>query len=79
MERAQIIKERTIQVLREEDFLWRLEGGRGKEMLVGLIAATEHLTAGKIYLRPGQSSDLEVHGGDECLYLLEGTLNVFWP
>lgn len=69
----------TIRVLREEDFLWRLEGGRGKETLVGLLAATEHLTVGKLFLRPGQSSDIEVHGGDECLYLLEGTLNVLCP
>lgn len=79
MEQAQIESDFTFQVIREEDLLWRLEGGFGKEVLVGLLVATEHLTVGKMYLQPGQSTDLERHGGDECLYLLDGTLHMHCP
>ena len=68
----------TIQVLREADYLWRLEG-QNQPALVALLAATEHLTVGKIQLLPGQQTDLHAHGGDESLYLLEGSLNVRVP
>jgi len=78
MERAQITKDFTIQVLREDDYLWRYEGETNR-MLVGLLAATEHMTVGKLYLRPGEQSDLQIHGGDEGLYLLEGTLQIHCP
>jgi quercetin dioxygenase-like cupin family protein len=79
MERAAIEQAFTIQVVREHDRLWRLEGGKGNEMLVGLLVATEYLTVGQIFLHPGQRSDIQVHGGDESLYLLEGALNIFCP
>jgi quercetin dioxygenase-like cupin family protein len=79
MERAAIEREQTIQILRDDDLLWRLEGSPGKELLTGLLVATEHLTAGKVLLRPGQRGELHRHGGDESLYLLEGTLHVFCP
>jgi quercetin dioxygenase-like cupin family protein len=78
MARADVEAEQTIQVLRETDCMWRLEG-RENEILVGLWAATEHLTVGKIHLLPGQHSDLQAHGGDESLYLLEGRLNMHVP
>ena len=68
----------TIQVVREGDLLWRLEG-RDQQLLVGILAATEHLTVGRMELLAGQRSDVEVHGGDESLYLLEGALNVRVP
>lgn len=68
----------TIRVLREADLLWRLEGAEHR-LLVGLLAATEHLTVGKIYLMPGQQSDVQIHAGDESFYLLEGTLNIRLP
>jgi quercetin dioxygenase-like cupin family protein len=58
--------------------MWRMEG-REREVLVGLLAATEHLTVGKIHLLPGQRTDLQTHGGDESLYVLEGTLNMHTP
>ncbi len=75
MERQQVSREHTMQPLREADALWRLEG-REHQVLVGLWAATEHLTVGQVYLLPGQHSDPQAHGGDECLYLLEGALHV---
>jgi quercetin dioxygenase-like cupin family protein len=68
----------TIQVLGEQDVLWGLEG-QTQQVLVGLLASTEHLTVAKIQLLPGQKSDLQLHQGDESLYLLEGHLNVRVP
>lgn len=78
MERATVQRTATMQVLREPDMLWRLEG-REHMVLVGLLAATEHLTVGKVHLLPGQQTDPQVHGGDEGLYLLEGTLHIRLP
>jgi quercetin dioxygenase-like cupin family protein len=67
-----------MRVLRDGDLRWRLEG-RTQSALVGLYASTEHLTVGRTRLLPGQRSDVEVHGGDEGLYLLQGQLNVWLP
>lgn len=79
MDRAEIEAERTIYVVGEQDLLWRLEGEPGNEVLVGLLVATEHLTVGKIYLRPGQHTSVHQHPGDESLYLHSGVLHVFCP
>jgi len=65
----------SIQVVREDDVIWRLEGN-AFPMLVGLIAATEHLTVGQIHLLPGQHSDKHTHGGDEAIYVVSGVLHV---
>ncbi|MCB0208574.1 MAG: cupin domain-containing protein [Anaerolineae bacterium] len=78
MERSQITPDFSMQVLRENDMLWRMEG-RDNPILVGLLAATEHLTVGQITLMPGQQSDVQQHAGDESLYVLEGTLNMRLP
>jgi quercetin dioxygenase-like cupin family protein len=69
---------RTMHIMRDPDLLWRLEGA-DQAMLVGLYCSTEHLTAGKARLLPGQKSDMHTHGGDEGLYVLSGTLNVLAP
>lgn len=79
MQRNEIERDFTIRVIRDHDLLWRLEGGVGNEVLTGLLCSTENLTMGKIILQPGQHGDLHRHGGDESLYLLEGTLNLFCP
>lgn len=68
----------TMRVLREPEFLWHLEGTH-QQMLTGILAATEHLSVGKTELLPGRKSDVQVHGGDESLYVLDGTLNVRLP
>lgn len=65
----------TIRVIRDTDLAWRLAGCQNP-VLTGLIVATEHLTLGKLHLLPGQHGDAETHGGDESIYVLEGTLNV---
>ena len=73
MERSAIRAESTMQVLRDQHL--RLEGDRDR-VLVGLLASTEHLTAGTIELRGGQRSGIQVHGGDESGYVLEGTVGI---
>lgn len=69
---------RTIRVLRDEDILWRLEGGR-QQAVVGILASTEHLTVGTLRLAPGASTDVQSHAGAEGLYVREGTLNLRLP
>jgi quercetin dioxygenase-like cupin family protein len=75
MDQAEARRANTIQVVRDADLLWRMEG-KGRPVLVGLLAATEHLTVGKIRLLPGQHTEVQTHRGDESLYVLDGTLNV---
>jgi quercetin dioxygenase-like cupin family protein len=76
MERATL--QNQITVLRDADCLWRLEGDQ-QQMLVGLVAATEHLMVGKASLIPGKPTHAETHAGDESLYVTEGTLNIHLP
>jgi len=78
MASAEAAERFTMRVLRDADLLWRLEG-RERQVLTGILASTEHLTVGKAYLLPGQQTDVQTHGGDESLYLLEGTLHVRLP
>lgn len=68
----------SLRVIRREDVLYRLETPDG-DLLVGLLASTEHLTVGRGELLPGRRGPVEEHGGDESLYVLEGRLNVFFP
>ncbi|MDQ2998383.1 MAG: cupin domain-containing protein, partial [Chloroflexota bacterium] len=75
MKRDEIKQRNTIRVIHEPDYMWRLEG-KENPTLIGLLCATEHLTVGKVYLQPGQHSDVQVHGGDESLYVVEGTLHM---
>jgi quercetin dioxygenase-like cupin family protein len=78
MQRAIAQRDFTMQLLNEQDVLWRLEGSE-RPVLVGIWVSTEYLTMGEVRLLPGQRSEVEVHGGDESLYLLEGSLNVRTP
>lgn len=73
MDRYVIEATNTITVIREPDILWRYEG-ECHRALVGLFAATEHLTAGRITLHPGQRTDFHAHGGDESLLVTRGTV-----
>ena len=75
MARAEIRRTFAITILREADMLWRMEGTQA-QALTGLLVSTAQLTAGKIFLLPGQETELEVHGGDESLYVLEGKLTL---
>jgi quercetin dioxygenase-like cupin family protein len=64
----------SIQVIREQDMLWRLEAEQ--TILIGIVASTEHLTVGKMRLLPGQRSNLHTHAGAESIYVTQGTLNI---
>ena len=52
--------------------VWR----RSLDVLEGVYASTEHLTAGLLELNPGEISTSHTHGGDEVVYALEGVLHV---
>ena len=59
-----------LRVLRAPDILWRRDLGA----LVGLLVATEHLTAGVLELGPGELAAAHQHGGDEVLMALDAPL-----
>lgn len=68
--------EPTLHHRTKSDILWRRDG----DALVGIVVSTEHLTVGTFSLLPGRHGDIEKHGGDETVYVLEGVLNVrAWP
>jgi mannose-6-phosphate isomerase-like protein (cupin superfamily) len=60
----------TMRVLRDEDVVWRRELG----VLAGIVASTEHLTVLVLELNPGEAATVHEHGGDEVLYVTEGSL-----
>ena len=78
MSQREAERSHSMRVLRESDLLWTLAGDCS-QILCGLYASTEHLTVGKMQLRPGQKSDVQCHAGDESLYVLDGTLNIRLP
>jgi uncharacterized RmlC-like cupin family protein len=67
--------EQTIRVIRTPDLMWRLEGA-AQPILIGILASTEHLTAGTARLLAGQRSDVRRHSGSMSLYVVEGRLHV---
>jgi quercetin dioxygenase-like cupin family protein len=75
MEKAERDRTSSIKIMREADYLWRLQGSQ-QQVLTGLIVSTDQLTAGKICLLPGQQTEMESHNGDESLYLLSGELTL---
>ena len=62
----------TLRRLGAGDIVWR----RDLDVLVGLLASTEHLTAGLLEVDPGQAAQVHSHPGDEVLYLVEGLMTV---
>ncbi|CAN5481612.1 hypothetical protein BH10CHL1_BH10CHL1_41540 [soil metagenome] len=79
MDRDAVEQADHFRIVRDADLRWRMEGSQGNETLTGLLCSTEHLTVGKLYLQPGQHTDVQIHDGDESLYLLDGTLNMWCP
>jgi mannose-6-phosphate isomerase-like protein (cupin superfamily) len=77
--RNDIEREFTIRVIRENDRLWLLDGGKGHEVQVGLLVSSEHLTVGQIELVPGQRSDVLIHCGDTSYHLMSGQLRILCP
>ena len=66
----------TLRVVRETDYLWRLEG-EGRRSLFGVIASSPDLTVGKLQLPPGRGTDPRRHGGDMSLMVVDGELTAF--
>lgn len=62
----------TLRVLRRGDSVWRLD----RDVLVGLLVSTEHLTAGTVTVPAGRTSLEESHDGEELLYVTRGELRV---
>jgi quercetin dioxygenase-like cupin family protein len=62
----------SLRVLRRQDSIWRLD----RDVLVGLLVSTEHLTAGTVTLPAGQTSLEESHDGEELVYVTRGELRV---
>jgi mannose-6-phosphate isomerase-like protein (cupin superfamily) len=65
----------SMTMVRDTDILWRMEG-QTQQTLVGLLFSSDQLTVGKRVLLPGQQSEIELHGGDESVYLIEGCLAI---
>jgi quercetin dioxygenase-like cupin family protein len=62
----------SFRVLRRADAVWRLD----RDVLVGLLVSTEHLTVGTVTVPAGHASLLEAHDGEELLYVTRGELRV---
>ncbi len=58
--------------------LWELPAA-GEGALIGLYCSTEHLTAGRLHLRPGGRTGVRTHRGDLVLHVLTGPLHVLLP
>ena len=78
MDRAERESARSFHLVRESDLLWRVDDPED-DLLVGLVCSTEHLTAGRARLLPGQSSLVRRHGGDLTFVVLSGEIAVFLP
>ena len=64
--------EGSLRILRREDSVWRLD----RDVLLGLLISTEHLTAGTVTVPAGQTSLEETHDGEELVYVTRGALRV---
>lgn len=61
----------TLHLIREQDALLRLEGD-GQRGLTQILVSTPQLTSGILELEPGQQTPVQIHGGDEGMFVLEG-------
>jgi quercetin dioxygenase-like cupin family protein len=62
----------SMRVLRRADSVWRLD----RDVLVGLLVSTEHLTVGTVTVPARHTSLVETHDGEELLYATHGELRV---
>jgi len=62
----------SLRHLRRSDSVWRLD----RDVLVGLLVSTEHLTAGTVTVPVGHESVEERHDGEELIYVTRGELRV---
>lgn len=78
LDRGEQEKSRGFHLVGDRDLLWRTDHPRD-DLLVGLICSTEHLTAGRARLLPGQNSMAREHQGDMVFVVLSGAISVFLP
>lgn len=78
MAKPQERAEATMHHLTDADVLWSLDVA-DTGVLTGLYASTQYLTAGKTIVQAGSACTFEAHGGDECLYVTDGVLNIHTP
>ena len=71
---SQPVSQDAIRVVRRPDLRWRLEPGAPGPIPVGLIVSTEHLSVAALDLDAGSRGAWHTHEGDECGYVLEGSL-----
>jgi quercetin dioxygenase-like cupin family protein len=64
--------EGSLRILRREDSVWRLD----RDVLLGLLISTEHLTAGTVTVPAGLTSLEETHDGEELVYVTRGALRL---
>ena len=70
-------REQTTWMIHEHDILWRIEGTvRGREILVGILASTEHMTVGKMSFLGGQRSCDYQHEGEKVIFVESGNVHV---
>ena len=62
----------SFRLLQRGDAVLRLD----RDVLVGLLASTEHLTVGTVTVPAGHESAAEAHAGEEILYAIRGALRV---
>jgi len=73
-------REKTTWMIHEHDILWRIEGTvRTREILVGILASTEHMTVAKMNFLGGHRSCEYVHNGEKVIFVESGTLHVEFP
>lgn len=75
MERAAIEAADRLLLVRPDDRRLRLEA----DLVVGLVASTEHLTAAVADLRPGGSGPVRAFGGDVAIHVTVGTVHAHVP
>ena len=62
----------SLRLVRRGDAVWRLD----RDVLVGLLVSTEHLTVGTVTVPAGHTSLVETHDGEELLYVTRGAIRV---
>ncbi len=67
-----------VMAVRQSDALSIMHGDKNP-VRIDILASSKNLTGGTIELRPSIMSDPEVHGGDETVFALDGTVHVYLP
>jgi mannose-6-phosphate isomerase-like protein (cupin superfamily) len=75
MGRARRDKVQSFHVIRDADLLWAIDGP-SNSALRGVHISTEHITAGKLVIRPGGMTAVRTHRGDAAMHVTSGSPNI---